>query len=75
MSTNTSWLTPNAAGDIIGWSGSTMRRVCKRHPGFGVSVGSRFKISSDHIKRLLTGDTVEQIVRDVRSSSGEGKAA
>lgn len=69
-----SWLTPTAAAPIVGRSAATLRRVCKRYPGFATNINGSYLIASDHINRLLRGDTVEQIARDVRSI-GEGKAA
>ena len=70
-----SWLTTEDAAPEVGTSRTTMWRVCRDNPGFGVRAGGSYRIPAEHIARVKAGELPEAIATEARAKYGAGRAA
>lgn len=55
------WLNTTEAGSRLGLVSSTVWRVCKRYPGFGIKFSNHYRIPASHVDRVLSGETVAAV--------------
>ena len=69
------FISTREAGDRLGLQSCSIWRLCRRNPGFGLQVGSHFRIPSAHIQRVLDGESVKSISSSPSWRDGERDAA
>lgn len=62
------------AAELTGVCRSTMARACRDNPGFAIRLNGAYRIPTQHIERVLRGETPSQISASVRAG-GDTRAA
>jgi len=60
------WHTTGEVADKTGSSPTTVWRACRQFPGFAVRMNGVFKISDDHLNRVLAGEHPSDIAKSVQ---------
>lgn len=59
---------------MTGTCRATMARVCRANPGFAVRLNGAYRIPTQHIERVLRGETPASVAASVRAG-GATRAA
>lgn len=68
------WHTTGEVAERTGSSQATVWRTCRQFPGFAVRMNGVFKISDDHLNRVLAGEHPSDIAKSVQCG-GASRAA